>query len=167
MKSNWNCMISSPAAESPGHLTFVGKYTVEVSSGYHLKQVCLPQPFLYIKNASLEGEVVFFLISVSLQIGEEGTFLTYPWSFIIVLLLTFCLLDGSEILCNAIVRDWVLCLAISWLFLCSLFRLPFLFSKVSRFFHSVSFIFLSWLPLPPLPSPFPYFLFSLFFPVLP
>lgn len=61
MKLNWNCMISSPVAESPGHLNFVEKYTVKVSSGCSLKQVCLPQSFTYVKNASLGCKMVFFL----------------------------------------------------------------------------------------------------------
>ena len=61
MKLNWNCMISSPVAESPGHLNFVEKYTVKVSSGCSLKQVCLPQSFTYVKNASPGCKMVFFL----------------------------------------------------------------------------------------------------------
>lgn len=46
-------MIASPIAKSPGYLTSVEKYTVKFSSGYNLKQICLPQSFMYIKNASL------------------------------------------------------------------------------------------------------------------
>lgn len=81
-------MISSP--ESPGHLTSVGKCAVEVGSGYCPEQQCLPPSFIYIKNASLGREVVFFLILVFPQIGVGGTLPTYPWSFRIVLFLVFC-----------------------------------------------------------------------------
>lgn len=63
-------MISSPVAKSFGYLTFVEKYTVRVSSGCNLKQICLPQSSMYIKNASLGCEMVFFLISLSLQIRK-------------------------------------------------------------------------------------------------
>lgn len=80
MKLNWNCMISSPVAKSFGYLTFVEKYTVRVSSGCNLKQICLPQSSMYIKNASLGCEMVFFLISLSLQIRKWENYPPVLWN---------------------------------------------------------------------------------------
>lgn len=149
MKLNWNCMISSPVAESPGHLNFVEKYTVKVSSGCSLKQVCLPQSFTYVKNASLGCKMVFFL-----QTGKWENCPLWNSAF------SSILLCWMEVTCFA--RLLWGTVSLSHRYPVSLFFIPPYFFFPLKYLIFFSFIFLS------LPSSFLLLflfspLFSLFF----